>query len=75
MYVENVVGIDARGGEEALNSWLGARGVKVIDVCGVLLMMNVVFMIVVVLSDLEVEYWVIVYGFLKDEKVVVLREF
>ena len=74
-HAENAAGIDARGGEEALNSWLGARGAKAIDARGAPSTTNAAFTTAAVLSDSEAEHWVTVYGFSKDEKAVVLREF
>jgi nuclear pore complex protein Nup53 len=58
-----------------LNSWLGARGAKAIDARGAPSTTNAAFTTAAVLSDSEAEHWVTVYGFSKDEKAVVLREF
>ena len=74
-HAENAAGMDARGGEEALNSWLGASAAKAIDARGAPSTTNAAFTTAAVLSDSEAEHWVTVYGFSKDEKAIVLREF
>lgn len=59
-------------GDEALNAWLrsGENAKKKIESST-----GKAFTVSEVLSDSEAEHWVTVYGFSKDEKALVLREF
>lgn len=59
-------------GDEALNAWLGSgeNAKKKIESST-----GKAFTVSEVLSDSEAEHWVTVYGFSKDEKALVLREF
>ena len=59
-------------GDEALNAWLGSgeNAKKKMESST-----GKAFTVSEVLSDSEAEHWVTVYGFSKDEKALVLREF
>lgn len=68
---ENTRGSDARAGEEAVSAWLGSNATK----SSAPSTTNAAFTASAALNDAEAEHWVTVYGFSKDEKSIVLREF
>ncbi len=63
---------DAKGGDDAVRAWLGARAPEAEERAAAA---NAALTTGTSLSDSEAEHWVTVYGFSKDEKAIVLREF
>ena len=70
-HAENTKGSEARAGEEALNAWLGPSSANSSAPSNT----NAAFTASVALSEAEAEHWVTVYGFTKDDKSIILREF
>ena len=71
-HAENMASGDAKGGDDAVRAWLGARAPEAEDRAAAA---NAALTTGTSLSDSEAEHWVTVYGFSKDEKAIVLREF
>ncbi len=71
-HAENMASGDAKGGDDAVRAWLGARAPEAEERAAAA---NAALTTGTSLSDSEAEHWVTVYGFSKDEKAIVLREF
>ena len=71
-HAENTASGDATGGDDAVRAWLGARAPEAEDRAAAA---NAALTTGTSLSDSEAEHWVTVYGFSKDERAIVLREF
>ncbi len=71
-HAENTASGDAKGGDDAVRAWLGARAPEAEDRAAAA---NAALTTGTSLSDSEAEHWVTVYGFSKDERAIVLREF
>lgn len=71
-HAENMAGADAKGADDAVSAWLGARAPKTEERTTTT---NAALTTGTSLSDSEAEHWVTVYGFSKEEKALVLREF
>ena len=71
-HAENAASGDAKGGDDAVRAWLGARAPEAEERAAAA---NAALTTGTSLSDSEAEHWVTVYGFSKDERAIVLREF